>query len=119
MLSSFSFADDTVGFLIEGKFDDSLVENLTKRISEKLEHFDRINLYLEDSNIEDFSILALIKEIIFKMEHSKRFYKIALVSDRKWVQLCGKIEGIIMDAEIKNFDSEDRMDAIAWIAQKK
>lgn len=119
MLSSFSFADDTVGFLIEGKFDDTLVDNLTNRISEKLELFERINLYLEDSDIEEFSILALIKEILFKMEHSKRFHKIALVSDRKWIVMCGKIEGILMDAEIKNFASEDRMDAINWIAQKK
>ena len=43
---------------------------------------------------------------------------IALVSDEKWIKLCGSIENMFSSSKIKNFDVEDRLKAINWIAQR-
>ena len=43
MLSSFSFSDTTVGFLIEGKFDTETVDSLIVNIENKLKTYDKIN----------------------------------------------------------------------------
>jgi hypothetical protein len=113
MLSSFSFSEDTVGFLIEGNFDENLVDNLHQKILEKLNTYNTINLYLEDSNIESFSINAVMTE------YNSKINKIALVSNRKWIHLCAKIENTFLQTNIKSFSSEDRINAITWIANKK
>jgi hypothetical protein len=119
MLSSFSFSEDTVGFLIEGNFDENLVDNLHQKILEKLNTYNTINLYLEDSNIESFSINAVMNNIMFKTEYNSKINKIALVSNRKWIHLCAKIENTFLQTNIKSFSSEDRINAITWIANKK
>lgn len=116
MLSSFTFSENTIGFLIDGKFTTKTSDALKQQILEKLKHFDKINLYLEDTGIEQFSLLAVIKEILFKINNGSRFNKIALVSNRKWIHLCGGIENLFLEAKIKNFESKDRLKAISWIA---
>ncbi len=118
MLSTFSFSDDTVGFLIDGDFNVRTVHKLEVLIKEKLEHYDKINIYLEDSNIEDFHLGAVIKEVKFKIENDRKFNKIALVSDRKWIKLCVAIENLFLNASIKSFSTEDRLKAMSWIAQR-
>ncbi len=118
MLSSFSFSEDTVGFLLEGTFGEETVQQLHDQIREKLQVYDTINLYLEDSRIETFSLTAVIENLFFKLEHKGQFNKVALVSDRKWIHLCGKIEKMLADINVKSFVSEDRMEAITWIAER-
>lgn len=118
MLSSFSFSKDTVGFLIEGVMDEDAMDKLHERILEKQSQFDKINLYLEDADIERFTMPAIVSQLMFKLEHSKKFRKVALVTDRKWIHLCGSLENMFLGATVKSFDTEDRMDAMSWIAQR-
>jgi hypothetical protein len=117
MLSAFSFSDDTIGFLIEGNFDMKTLDTLEFQIEAKLTEYDTINLYLEDTNIENFYLEAVVRQIAFKLSLNHRFKKIALVTDRKWIKLCASIENLFSNAEIKNFSSEERIKAMNWIAQ--
>ncbi|NND88520.1 MAG: STAS/SEC14 domain-containing protein [Flavobacteriaceae bacterium] len=116
MLSNFSFSDSTVGFVIDKEYTKEVSKQLHKRILEKAEVYDKINLYIEDSSIEHFSIKIVAKEIIFKLENASLFNKVALVSDRKWIHRCASVENMFMEAEVKSFDSDDRLSAISWIA---
>lgn len=117
MLSSFSFSKDTIGFLIEGKVNTAVIENLQNRIEESFTEFDKINLYMEDVGIDDFTLPAVMDEILFKVKNSSRFNRIALVTNKKWIKMCGSIENLFMDAQIRSFDVEDRLQAMNWIAQ--
>jgi len=101
MISDFSFSKDTVGFLIEGNYNEDLANKLHKQIIEKLEIVDKISLYLEDTNIENFSLTAIVNEIMFKLKNKEHFNKIALVSDRKWIHLCIKIESVFSGVKLK------------------
>ncbi len=118
MISSFSFSDSTVGFMLTGDFDDKTVENLHQEILEKLQTHDKINLYIEYNGIDEFTLPSLLKELIFKLKHTNDFDKVALVADEKWIKLCGSIENMFSSSKIKNFDVEDRLKAINWIAQR-
>ncbi|QNJ97049.1 SpoIIAA family protein [Constantimarinum furrinae] len=118
MLSEFSFSKDTVGFLIEGEFNEELSNQLHIQILEKFKEFDKINLYLEDSNIESFTLPAIVKEILFKIENADKFNKLALVTDRKWIHLCSTIESLFISINMKHFPTEDRLKAIRWIARR-
>ncbi len=118
MLSSFSFSEDTIGYLIEGNFNEETMQNLHNQILEKLKEFESINLYLEDSNIQNFTLSAVLEDISFKFENSKHFKKIALVTDRKWMHLCATFENLFMDASVKSFSVDDRVKAMNWITEK-
>ncbi|MBX2827929.1 MAG: STAS/SEC14 domain-containing protein [Flavobacteriaceae bacterium] len=119
MLSGFSFAKDTVGYIIEGRMDTEAINRLRAKILEKFEEQEKINLYLEDSGIESFSLNAVFIATLFPLEHADRFHKIALVTNRKWIHLLGNMDSLIAKVNIKNFTTENRMDAMAWIAKKE
>lgn len=118
MLSSFSFSKDTVGFILEGTFDNNTSEKLHQEVLEKLTVYPKINLYLEDDGIEEFTLPSLVKELLFKLKHADKFTKVAIVSDQKWLKMCGSIENMIMTAQVKNFSVSERLEAISWIAHK-
>ena len=116
MFADFSFADNTVGYLIEGTMDKDAILELRSQVLEKLKEHDKINLYLEDSNIEHFSLSAATIGALFPLEYAKRFNKIALVTDRKWIHALAAIDNILIGATLKYFPEKDRLSAISWIA---
>ncbi len=117
MISSFSFSENTVGFLIEGKFNSKQGDKLQQLITDKLQTFPKINLYLEDANIESFSLQAVFENVLFKYNHAKNFHKVALVTNRNWIHLCGKVDALILHGEVRSFPSEERLKAMSWIAE--
>jgi hypothetical protein len=118
MSSSFAFSDHIVGFIISEDIDVKAIEKLHHVILEKMNEYTKVNLYLEDDNIERFSFAAILKGIKFKTEHAGEFRKIALVTDRKWLQMCSKLENFFLSATIKSFKTEDRLEAMSWIAKE-
>jgi hypothetical protein len=119
MLSDFSFSEDTVGFLIDGVMDKDAIVELRSRILKKLERYDKINLYLEDVNIERFSFSAVKIATLFPVENKDRFHKIALVTDRKWIHALGALDTILVGVTIRNFDTSNRLKAMSWIANSE
>ncbi len=117
MFTTFSFSKDTVGFLLEGEISKKEIQKLNIVIEEKLVIFDKINLYLEDANVKSFTLPAVLDQIAFKFNHRHNFSKIALVSDRKWVHWCAAMETTFVSGQVRSFESENRLEAIAWIAE--
>ncbi|MEL6811289.1 MAG: STAS/SEC14 domain-containing protein [Bacteroidota bacterium] len=116
MLSDFSFAQDTIGFIIDGKMDTKAINDLRAQILEKFKDHETINLYLEDAGIERFTLNAVFIATLFPVEYSSRFNKIALVTDRKWIHMLGNLDTLIANVDIENFTTEKRLDAMTWIA---
>lgn len=117
MVSPFSFSDNTVGFILEERFTEDVVDLITAEVEKKWKTHERINLYLEDANITSFALGAIFKKIGFKLANSDRFSKMALVTDRKWLQACAALEDVFTTADVRSYATEDRVHALAWIAQ--
>lgn len=117
MLLNFSFSDNSVGFIIEGAMDYQAVQELKTAILEKLREHKTINLYLEDKNIERFTLDAIFVASIFPMQHLSQLNKIAMVTNRKWIHAIASINKALVGVEIRNFTIEERLDAISWIAE--
>jgi len=117
MLADFSFADDTIGYMIEGDMNHKTITELRNLVLEKLKTHDRINLYLEDRSITKFTFSAAAIGMLFPLEHARRFRKIALVTDRKWIHTLASIDNILIKADLLHFAKEDRIKAMSWIAQ--
>lgn len=118
MFSDFSFAQDTVGFIIEGKMDRDAMDRLIAMILEKLEQHDYINLYLEDASVQQFTFDAINTAFWFPHKYKDRLRKVALVTDRKWIHALGGLNNMFLSTAIKNFPTQERMDAMCWIAKR-
>ncbi|SRX75497.1 SpoIIAA family protein [Aequorivita antarctica] len=116
MLSSFTLADNIIGFIVDGPYDDVAVERIQTQVKEKLEVFDKLNLYIEDTVNADISLKTVVKSVPFKLKTGNRFDRVAVVTDRKWLQVASNIEKLFFSAEIRIFSSQQRLEAIQWIS---
>lgn len=117
MISTFEFADNVVGIMIKSKLDLKVIDEVHEEILKRVEQYNKINLYVEIEPGISVSIPALIKNIAFKISKPRIYNKIALVSDIQWLQNVMEIKDLLMDAEIRNFSVESRLDAIQWITE--
>ncbi|SRX53912.1 STAS/SEC14 domain-containing protein [Aequorivita sp. CIP111184] len=116
MLSTFSLADDIIGFIVDGPYDELAIEKIQAEVSEKLEIYDKVNLYLEDTVNADISFKAILKNLPFKVKTGNRFHKVAVVTDRRWLQVISNLEKLFFNAEIRIFSGQNRLEAIQWIS---
>lgn len=118
MLSDFSFAQDTIGFIIEGNLDTKSMYELGAGIRDTLVENKRMSLYLEDMEIQSFSFNAIIIGTLFPFRYGSKFDKMALVSDRKWIHFIGFFQNILFRMKVKSFSTEHRLDAMSWIMDR-
>ncbi len=116
MLSTFTLADNIIGFIVDGPYDEFAVEKIQYEVNEKLEIYDKVNLYLEDTSNAEISFKAILKNLPFKLKTGNRFEKVAVVTDRKWLQVFSNFEKLFFNAEIRTFSGQDRLKAIQWIS---
>lgn len=117
MVSTFEFADNTIGIMINSKVDSDLIDEIHIAIIDKLKENKTINLFIEIESGKNISFSALLKDLKFKAEHAKQFRKIVVVTDLNWFQNIMEIKDLLMDAEVKTFDHKNRLKAINWIAE--
>ena len=115
MLSDFSFAKDTIGFIVEGDVDKEVMHELGKGIYDTLRENRKMSLYLEDLDIRSFTRNAILTGTLFSFKHGKKFDKMALVSDRKWLRIIGFLQNLLTSVKVKTFTSKERLKGMSWI----
>ncbi|NNM23588.1 MAG: STAS/SEC14 domain-containing protein [Flavobacteriaceae bacterium] len=118
MFLNFSFSNDAVGYIVDGVMDTPAIEYLRDELLKKFEEHKKISLYLEDSGIDRFNLNSVVTTTLFPHKHRNRFHRVAMVTDRKWIHLLARLNGIFLSAEVKNFTTENRLKAIAWIEER-
>ncbi|MCB7481569.1 STAS/SEC14 domain-containing protein [Christiangramia sediminis] len=117
MISTFEFADHVVGFLVNDDIDKELIEKIHEAIDSKLRKHEMVNLFVEITEGNQFSFSALMKDIVFKTKHSGQFGKIAIVTNLEWFKAYASMKDVFMDADVRSFSNNDRLEAINWISQ--
>ena len=116
MLSNFNIADNIIGFIVDGSYDEHAVLSIQAQVTEKLEQYDKLNLYIEDTENAEISLKAVVKNIPFKLKTGNRFERVAVVTDRKWMQVASNVEKLLFSSEIRIFSGQQRLEAIQWIS---
>lgn len=116
MFATFDLADNIIGFILEGPYDELAVEKLEAKLIEKLNNFEKINLYVEDTSHADVSLRAILKSVPFRLKTAKRYGRVAVVTDRTWLQVVSNVERLFVDAEIRIFEGERRLEALQWVS---
>lgn len=116
MVIHLDFAIDTVAYVFDGPMTDQKINELRIDILQKLEKHDQINIYLEDQGIEHFTMYSVLQGIIFPLQNSNRFNRVAMVTNRNWIHMLSSINQIFMTGSIKNFTTEERVHAMQWVA---
>lgn len=116
MLSTFSFAANTIGFVVTKDCNHEITSAINDEILSKIKLYGTVNVYIEDDNIETVTLQSVMDEIFFKLDNASSLNKIAIVTDRNWIHVLTSAESFFSTSQIENFKSKDRLKAINWIA---
>ncbi|WP_424493157.1 STAS/SEC14 domain-containing protein [Salinimicrobium sp. GXAS 041] len=116
MISTFEFADNVIGVTVNTDVDDALMKKLISVVSVKMEAHGKVSLFFELKEGNKLSFRAFLRNLKFNLNHEGEFNKVAVVTDQSWVKNAFDFKDLITAAEIKVFDSENRLDALSWIS---
>ncbi len=117
MISSFEFADNVVGIIIERDVDKKMLEGVHDLLRKKFKQSAVINLYLEIKPGVKIPVPLLVKDLIFQLRHKGKFNKLAIVTNQDLLRNIMKFRDLVLEAEVEVFTQKNRIKAMNWIAE--
>lgn len=108
---------DIVTARLLGKLDPSAYVGVNDEIDNVMSHASHVRLLLDLREFDGWSGLsALGDHLSLVREHYRVPERIAIVGDKAWQKMAGKIMARFVNAQTKFFDSGDYDGAVAWVA---
>lgn len=117
MEKSFEFAENIVGFMVNGEIDEKKINEILNALKEKIEKITPICFYLEDQSNEGISFKAFMETLTFHFTHSKDFEKVAIVTDDKIFQKSMELKDFFLASKVKTFARKERLKALNWVME--
>ena len=88
------------------------------RLNQLIGEFGKIRLLVYFAeNFTGVKLGAVWDDAAFGIKHRHDFEKIAIVSDKKWVELATKIGSYFIDGEVTLFTPAEFKEAVVWVKQ--
>ena len=108
---------DVVTARLLGKLDPSAYDGVNEEIDNIMSRSEHVRLVLDLREFDGWSGLsALGDHLSLVREHYRVPERIAIVGDKSWQKMAGKIMAKFVNAQTKFFDSDDYDGAVAWAA---
>jgi len=109
--------DDIVTVRLLGKLDPDAYDGVNEEIDNIMSHAEHVRLVLDLREFDGWSGLsALGNHLSLVREHYRVPERIAIVGDKAWQKMAGKIVARFVNAHTRFFDSGDYDGAVAWVA---
>ncbi|MFC0561318.1 STAS/SEC14 domain-containing protein [Halalkalibacter alkalisediminis] len=103
--------------VVIGKITKKNIEKFEREFKEKKEQHERLNLVLFLTELTGYSMQAIMEDLMFGARHLREFHKIAVFSDKKWMELSTRISEYIPGVQVRHFDFGKREKALEWFEQ--
>ena len=108
---------DVITVRLLGKLEPSAYDGVNEEIDNVMSHAEHVRLVLDLREFDGWSGLsALGDHLSLVREHYRVPERIAIVGNKAWQKMAGKIMAKFVNAQIKYFESDDYDGAVAWLA---
>lgn len=109
--------DNAVAFSCEGKVSKADMEQILSLAKEKIAQYGDIVLYYEFLSFSGVEMAAIAEEFKFIKEIGlSHIKKVAVITDKKWVEVIVKLENTIFRSiDMKSFSTDEKSAAIDFI----
>jgi hypothetical protein len=108
---------DAVAFRWGGKITEAEMKSVFSAFKEKIKDYGNISVYQEIESIGGVEFEAIFEELKFLKEFGlSNFRKIAIVTDKKWLQRIAEIQDkIFRKTDIQCFSTDEKNEAIEFL----
>jgi len=105
--------DNLVNAAVFGEFNLADVKEFEEAVLFHVRFQGRVNVLLDLRDMTDFTIDVAWEDFKFAHQHQYDFWKIAVVTDSRWLAWTAWLSGAFVDAGIQVFEDYDK--AKAWV----
>ncbi|MCO1332808.1 STAS/SEC14 domain-containing protein [Microbulbifer sp. OS29] len=87
---------------------------LTSAIA-KVDH-PKIDVLMDAQELQGWEPRAAWDDFKLGLEHGRQFNKIAVLSDKRWMKVAGKVGSWFIGGDYRTFDTKST--ALAWLAEE-
>ncbi|CDQ40575.1 MULTISPECIES: SpoIIAA family protein [Virgibacillus] len=107
--------ENAIEIEIQGKVTEEDIHNFEEFFLLKRQHHDKVNILMVYNDWEGISLKGLLEDLKL-MKYTRDINKIAVVSDKKWIEKGAKLEGLIPSISMEHFLPENKAQANRWLA---
>lgn len=107
--------ETVIEVVIHGKITNKDMEDFKDQLKDKKGQHTKINLFLFVHEGTDLTLKALIDNLRLSVKHWEEFHKIAIFSDKKWIEISAKISEYVPSALVRHYNLDERDKALEWI----
>ncbi|WP_332698328.1 STAS/SEC14 domain-containing protein [Halalkalibacter lacteus] len=101
--------------VVNGKIAKEDIEEFETEFKKKKAQTDKLNLFIAVYEIEGYSLQAIMEDLRFSASHWKEFHRIAVFTDKKWLEVSTKLGDSVPGVEVKHFEFGEREKALEWL----
>jgi hypothetical protein len=75
----------------------------------------KMRLVFDMQNFHGWEPVAAWDDLKFSVEHSEKVEKVAMIGDKKWEEWVAKLGSMLSKAQVRFFESQNRVEAERWI----
>jgi hypothetical protein len=88
-----------------------------RRLDEVANTYNKINFLVRlETGMENYSFAALLDYLKVSFEHFRKWNRMAIVSDEKWVRMAYDVLSPLVPGVIKTYELKDYEVAKAWVS---
>lgn len=114
-----SYAEDIENKVVEvtvaGSINKNEFNDVSQKIEQRIQDWGKLRLLKRIDSFTGIEPTALFYDLKFGFEHFRDFLKVAVVSDKEWVEKLTKLGKNISPCEVRFFENEDIDQARAWL----
>jgi len=112
------FPDHVVAYRAQGKINHAEYEQIiVSRINEVADRYGILNfIVLLETGMEDYSLHAFMDYLKISFKHFKKWSRMAIVSDQRWLRIAYRVLSPLVHGEIRCYVLADFEQAKAWVS---
>lgn len=117
MFTAVDYPDQNLlSFTMAGKLTKADYEAVVPALEAKVQRWNKVNVYLEVSDLDGMTLPALWEELRQDVKHFTHFNRAAIVSDNNTLlKAAASVATTVSPAEVKHFSTGQRAEALRWV----
>ncbi|MBU9711212.1 STAS/SEC14 domain-containing protein [Evansella tamaricis] len=106
--------DDVIEVEVNGKITAQEIKEFEDYFQMKKADNEKVKLLLVIRDVR-YSLQGVLEDLKFDMNHWRSFKKIAVVSEKKWIEIGMKMADYLPGVKVEHFHMEEQEKAKAWL----
>ncbi|AUJ25857.1 STAS/SEC14 domain-containing protein [Virgibacillus dokdonensis] len=108
--------DNAIEVEVQGKVEKEDLNLFEEFFTMKKQEYNKVNILLLLDKMEGMSLKGVLEDLKM-VQHLKYIQKLAIVSDKKWIEIGVKLERLLPETNVEHFIPENKVQAQHWLGE--